>query len=597
MVNPSSDSFRNPLRYQGQDYSFAPIYRRDRDPRTPTDASPDTKPKEQQGYYPISSFWSNSTNGNLWALSNIYYDSVSQDTVAKWVLLGSTEDNPVLSFNVPNGVTSIDPDNSGAVTFTSTGGSVVITGSSTAPNNTNINFDVPGGLPPISSINVDANTPPGTDPVVPNSGQVSITGGQVAAGTTANVIRTDSLAANTFTVEVQRSAAAASTTIASNGVSHFNSAHFSVDANAFVSVKNGNPLVTLSDSAGPGTLVSPTAAGNIQLSGFLNEQVGTFAITTAGTNLMKLNPMSPGRWIVDKLSTTGAPNGTHTTIQGALDSASIGDTIIVMPGDYNETLTLKNACNLVAFNDDMAGTVNITGTLTLNDTADGTYFTISGIRFTRSSGSCITHTGTETRQLFLTRCTINVSGTATGITFTNSATSSLVALNYCLGDASDATSKIFAVSGTDANSSSIIFNSSYFTNGGATTTPSTTANTNSTGFVVFNNSMFRLPVTTSGTASLTAFCTDFTQLTGTTVGNVNNLIIGGSGTNKVIGCILSSGTAVASTISTTTLMTNTTITSSNANALDGAGTINYGGLVFVSGSTNGVNTKNLLTVT
>lgn len=594
-MNPSSDSFRNPLRYQGQDYSFAPIYRRDRDPRTPTDASPDTKPKEQQGYYPISSFWSNSTNGNLWALANIYYDSVSQDTVAKWVLIGSTEDNPVLSFNVPNGVTSIDPDNSGAVTFTSTGGSVVITGSSAAPNNTNINFDVPGGLPPISSINVDANTAPGTDPVVPNSGQITITGAQVAAGTTANVIRTDSLAANTFTVEVQRSAAAASTTIASNGVSHFNSAHFSVDANAFVSVKNGNPIVTLTDNSD--APVTPTAAGNIKLEGQLNQQVGSFSTTVAGTNIMKTNPMSSARWIVDPLSTTPNPNGTHTTIQGALDSASIGDTIIIMPGTYTETLTLKNACNLVAFNDDMAGTVNIDGTLTLNDTADGTYFTISGIRFTRSAGSCITHTGTETRQLFLTRCTINVSGTATGITFNNTATSSLVALNYCLGDASDATSKIFAVSGTDANSSSIVFNSSYFTNGGATTVASTTANTNSSGYVIFNNSMFRLPVTTSGTASLTAFSTDFTQLTGTTVGNVKNLIIGGSGTNKVTGCILSSGTAVASTITTTTLMTSTTITSSNANALDGAGTINYGGLVFVSGSTNGVSTKNLLTVT
>lgn len=531
MANPSSDSYRNPLRYQGQDYSFAPIYRRERDPRTPTNASPDIKPKEQQGYYPISSFWSNSVNGNLWVLANI------SNNLAHWILIGSTADNPILNVVGDDGV-EVDPDAGGTLT---------------------------------------------------------VNGVVVANATNAKAVYTKTGGASIENIEVQYSAAIAATDGTKVGLASFNNAHFSVDATGFVGVKNGNPLVTLSDNAG--TLVSPTAAGNIQLEGQLNQQVGSFATTVAGTNLMKTNPMSSARWIVDPLSTTNNPNGTHTTIQSALDSASIGDTIIVMPGTYNETLTLKNACNLVGLNDDVAGTVNFTGTLTLNDTATGSYFTISGIRFSASSGSSITHTGTETRQLFLTRCTINISGTGTGITFDNTATSSLVALNYCLGDVSDAGAKMFAVSGTDANSSTILFDSCYITNGGATTTPSTTANTNSSGFTIFNNSMFRLPVTTSGTASLTAFCTDFTQITGTTIGNVKNLIIGGSGTNKVTGCILSSGTAVAATISTTTLMTTTTITSSNASALDGAGTINYGGLVYVSGSTNSVSTANLLTVT
>lgn len=96
---------------------------------------------------------------------------------------------------------------------------------------------------PILSVNVDAATGPGTDPVLPDgSGQITVTGGQVAAGTVgANVIRTDSLAANTYTVEIQRSTAVAASASANNGVSHFDSAQFTVDANGFVQVTGTTP--------------------------------------------------------------------------------------------------------------------------------------------------------------------------------------------------------------------------------------------------------------------------------------------------------------------------------------------------------------------
>ena len=95
-------------------------------------------------------------------------------------------------------------------------------------------------VPPILQFEVDASTPPGTNPVVADvTGKVTITGGQVAAGKTANVIRTDSLAANTYTVEIQRSQAVDSSTIGDNGVSHFNSAQFTVDDNGFVSIVGG----------------------------------------------------------------------------------------------------------------------------------------------------------------------------------------------------------------------------------------------------------------------------------------------------------------------------------------------------------------------
>lgn len=92
----------------------------------------------------------------------------------------------------------------------------------------------------------DAHTAPGTSPVVPNSsGDITITGGQVPAGTTVNVIRTDSLAANTYTIQVQRSQAVASSTIGANGVSHFNNTQFSVDANGFTSIIAGSGFTSI----------------------------------------------------------------------------------------------------------------------------------------------------------------------------------------------------------------------------------------------------------------------------------------------------------------------------------------------------------------
>lgn len=137
----------------------------------------------------------------------------------------------------------------------------------------NITIDLAGGGTGIDSINVDASTPPGTDPVVPDgTGQITITGGQVAAsGVGTNVIRTNSLAANTFTIEIQRSQAAAVSTVADNGVAHFNSAQFSVDANGFVSLAGGGlaiDSVQVDAATAPGTNpVVPTAAGLITVTG------------------------------------------------------------------------------------------------------------------------------------------------------------------------------------------------------------------------------------------------------------------------------------------------------------------------------------------
>lgn len=133
-----------------------------------------------------------------------------------------------------------------------------------------------GGGGAATNIDVDAHTAPGTDPVVPNAGNIIMTGAQVASGVVGtNVIRTDSLAANTVTIEIQRSTAVAATDITKNGVSHFNSNAFSVDANGFVSLAGGGQAIdSIGTQTGTNPIV-PTAAGLVTING---------AVVAAGTN-------------------------------------------------------------------------------------------------------------------------------------------------------------------------------------------------------------------------------------------------------------------------------------------------------------------------
>lgn len=166
------------------------------------------------------------------------------------VLIGSTGVDPVLSTLTPGAGVSIT-NGAGSITIGLTGGGVGI-----------------------DSLTVDAFTGPGTNPVVPDgAGNVTITGAQVAAGTVgANVIRTDSLSANAYTIEIQRSTAVAGSNSVNNGVSHFDSDVFSVDANGFVTASGTGLLQTLTGNSGGA--IAPTA-GNINT-------VGSGSITIAG---------------------------------------------------------------------------------------------------------------------------------------------------------------------------------------------------------------------------------------------------------------------------------------------------------------------------
>ena len=104
-----------------------------------------------------------------------------------------------------------------------------------------------GGGVAASKFGVDASTGPGTNPVLPDAtGLVTITGGTAAQGTVANIIQTDSLAVNQYTIQVQISDAVAASDVTQNGVSHFDSASFTVDANGFVQLASSGTYISLS---------------------------------------------------------------------------------------------------------------------------------------------------------------------------------------------------------------------------------------------------------------------------------------------------------------------------------------------------------------
>lgn len=134
------------------------------------------------------------------------------------------------------------------------------------------NWIIVGGATtqPIDSIDVDFNTAPGTDPVLPDiAGLASVRGNVVTNGTNANApVATHSRAVNTFQIDIQLASAVSPTPgdPFDVGLASFNDAHFTVDANGFVSLAGG-ALAVDSLTGDDSTEVGPDGNGNINLTG------------------------------------------------------------------------------------------------------------------------------------------------------------------------------------------------------------------------------------------------------------------------------------------------------------------------------------------
>ena len=344
--------------------------------------------------FPVPTIWINPVIKKAWILVSIALG------VADWVPIGGNpgevESMTVDAFTAP-GTNPVLPDSSASITITGAQVAAGVTANvirtdslaantytieiqrsqavatSTVGDNGVCHFDsssfnvdanafvtLKGGTEAIDSVDVDAHTAPGTDPVLPDAnGLITVTGGQVAAGTTANVIRTDSLAANTYTIEIQRSQAAASSTVGDNGVCHFDNGSFAVDANGYVTLTGGVDSVLsvgVDAATGPGTNpVLPTVGGEIIVTG------GQVAAGTTA-NVIRTDSLAANTYTVEvqrasaQAATTLAANGVAhfnnadftvdangfvSSIAGTAGISQVNIQTFTSNGTYTPTLNMK----------------------------------------------------------------------------------------------------------------------------------------------------------------------------------------------------------------------------------------------------------------
>lgn len=134
----------NPLAYEGQ--VVVPYIIREFAPTT------------SNNKFPVPTIWVWPSAKKIWLLVNLALG------IATWVpLSGGTA--PLLEIAVPNPPSPVVPDGTGLLTFTSTGGTVTITGSTNS-----INFDVTGGGTVIELVHTDSGD------VTPASNAITLTG-------------------------------------------------------------------------------------------------------------------------------------------------------------------------------------------------------------------------------------------------------------------------------------------------------------------------------------------------------------------------------------------------------------------------------------
>jgi hypothetical protein len=321
----------------------------------------------------------------------------------------------------------------------------------------------------------------------------------------------------------------------------------------------GGLVSSLSDDVNTKTF---PLAGNIQLQGHVNEQGGSkFSTTVSGANLMKINPMSCARWIVDPLGF----NGTHTTLASAMSVATSGDTIFIMAGStLVENVTLTAGVNITGYTDGNTPTVTIRGKLTF--TSAGTV-TIAGVRLQTNSDFFLAVTGSAASIVNLINCYLNCSNN-TGISYTSSSSSSALNIFNSMGDLGTTGIGFYSMS----SAGNILFNNAYLTNSGTSTTQST----NSAGGVTSYYSNFFFPLACSSTGAISG---NNSQCSTANVTAITTAGTGGSGWS--FGAITAgSGSAVSIGSGTTFTCFCTDFGSTNTNAIAGSGTLNYGYLTF-----------------
>ena len=280
---------------------------------------------------------------------------------------------------------------------------------------------------------------------------------------------------------------------------------------------------------------------------------------------LSTNTFAVAKWVVS----ADATQGTHTTIQSAINSASSGDTIFVRDGTYTENLTLIAGITITALlGDSIERNVKVIGKVTM--TVAGTTV-LAGLTLQTNSDFCVAVTGANAVVLVLNQCVLLLTNN-TAISYTNSNASSGVELLYCQSNVSIGGITLF--SNSSAGSLSII-------GGVLLNSVATTASTcsGSGGTTIYSCEIFGFPISTSGTSNL--------QIYNSLIATNNPAAIcithASTGTSNLIqNSSLFSDTSAAISISggSTMEVVSCTIDCNTANGITGAGTLTYTGINF-----------------
>lgn len=271
------------------------------------------------------------------------------------------------------------------------------------------------------------------------------------------------------------------------------------------------------------------------------------------------NTFTVAKWVVS----ADATQGTHTTIQGAINSASSGDNIFIRAGTYTENLTLKVGVNITGLiGDGNEPTVTIIGKSTFTGAGSAT---ISGLRLQTNSDFLVVVSGSNASILKIRDCYLNCTNN-TGISFTNSNASSVISVIRCVMDLGTTGIALYSMS----SAGTLNINYTQCTNTGGSTTQSS----NSAGIVQMQYTVLASPLACSSTGIIQKQYV----LCDTSAQNVTSLTTAGTGTSYARYGDNLSGTASAISIGTGSRLNlfESVVNSTNTNAITGAGTVKYG---------------------
>ena len=356
---------------------------------------------------------------------------------------------------------------------------------------------------------------------------------------------------------------------------------------------------------GAGPVDHLTADTGGQLNPDINHNFNLLGQTAGGIQVMETNGSVStitfedrtriSAFVVDPSSTVGL-RGTFTTVQSAINAAVSGQTVYVRPGNYVENLTLVAGVDLIALTGDgYSNTVAIQGSITA--TYSGRV-TIDGFQLIAGASNGITISGANPTVLTLKDCDLTQAsggGIFYSLVCSNANASSFIFDSFGTTNVDGAFYNISAgthiCQGCTFINSGGSTNQNLISNGILTITNSDvgTDNTIGLGFTVSGGGLtaidcnFSGQIISSGTGRLSIeSCRLFTS-------GAIALTVGGSQAQECYNSIVIGGTASAVSISSSLQMSNCTVNSSNTNAITGAGTLNFGNLIFV-GTSSLINT-------